>query len=92
MKTGKLIATKKRDALYEIEKITGLTFDQFTRSILLAQGGFAAFLEANRMSVRHSLSRITGLKFTADFTSRCHQHKCGKGSGKLGTVKATRND
>ena len=30
-----------------VEAVTGMTFDQFTRSILLAQGSFAAFLQAS---------------------------------------------
>jgi exonuclease SbcC len=40
------IPGKKTELLSEIERLVGLNFEQFTRSVLLAQGDFTAFLKA----------------------------------------------
>ncbi len=63
-KTGtddfQLIADKKSIALVEIQKVIGLTFEQFTKSVLLAQNNFAAFLKAKPAERAEMLSKITG--------------------------------
>ena len=43
-----------------IEEITGLTFHQFTRSALLAQGNFSVFLKAKEDERSNALEAITG--------------------------------
>lgn len=53
------IADKKTEALKEIEKRTGLTYDQFTRSVLLAQGEFTAFLKADKDQKAELLEKLT---------------------------------
>lgn len=58
--TNKIIAEKKREVQSEIEKITQLTYDQFLRSVMLAQGEFAAFLSANAKDKGTLLEKITG--------------------------------
>lgn len=58
--TGKIIQTHKKMIAEEIKKITGLNFEQFTRSMLLAQGGFAAFLKASPSERSPILEQITG--------------------------------
>ncbi|MFA9214211.1 MAG: AAA family ATPase [Candidatus Methylacidiphilales bacterium] len=55
-----LIADKKSIALVEIQKVIGLTFEQFTKSVLLAQNNFAAFLKAKPAERAEMLSKITG--------------------------------
>ncbi len=40
------IPGKKQEVLDSIERLVGLNFEQFTRSVLLAQGDFTAFLKA----------------------------------------------
>lgn len=86
VKTGKVIATKKRGVLSEVEKITGLTFDQFTRSILLAQGEFAAFVEAESEERSLLLEQITGKKDYTEISKQVHQRKSDE-ERKLGTLK-----
>ncbi len=44
----------------KIIEILGLTFEQFTKVILLAQGSFAAFLQANKSEKGELLEQITG--------------------------------
>lgn len=59
--TGRpIVADRKQDVLEAIEQRLGLDFDQFRRSVLLAQGEFAAFLEANGAERAELLERMTG--------------------------------
>lgn len=48
--SGKIIESKIRGVAEQIEEVTGMDFDRFTRSMLLAQGDFATFLQASRMT------------------------------------------
>jgi len=56
----KIIADKVRDKLDIIATLTGLDFSRFTKSMLLAQGGFAAFLNANAGERAELLEELTG--------------------------------
>ncbi|MCU4165493.1 AAA family ATPase [Carboxylicivirga caseinilyticus] len=57
---GEIIYDKKRNFEKEIEKITQLNYQQFLRSVLLAQGEFAAFLSAPAKDKGTLLEQITG--------------------------------
>lgn len=57
---GQIIADKIGDKNRLIEEITGLSFERFTKSMLLAQGGFAAFLNANANERAELLEQLTG--------------------------------
>ncbi|HNV71592.1 MAG TPA: AAA family ATPase, partial [Candidatus Ozemobacteraceae bacterium] len=48
-----------------VEQITGLDFNRFTRTCLLAQGQFAAFLEADDRDRAEILEQITGTEVYA---------------------------
>ncbi|MDP2796636.1 MAG: AAA family ATPase [Methanoregula sp.] len=75
-KTRKLLTTsKRRDVLEKIVEVTGLDFDQFTRSILLAQGGFAAFLEAKPDERSPILEQITGTGIYSIISIRVHERR-----------------
>ncbi len=50
----------KKDLLNRITEIIGLTFDQFTRAVLLAQGDFANFLKAKQNEKAELLEKLTG--------------------------------
>ncbi len=54
-----LLAEKKREFEQEIKRITELDYSQFLRSVLLAQGEFAAFLKAKPGERGQLLERIT---------------------------------
>lgn len=71
--TGKILETKLRDISNQIESITGMDFDQFTRSMLLAQGGFAAFLQANADQRAPILEQITGTDIYSRISVRVHE-------------------
>ena len=57
---GAILAEKSGDKLTLITDITGLDFDRFTKSMLLAQGGFAAFLNADANQRAELLEELTG--------------------------------
>ncbi len=58
--TNKILGQNKSDTLELISERIGLTFEQFRRSVLLAQGDFAAFLKAKSDERSALLERITG--------------------------------
>lgn len=51
---------KKTEILRETERLVGLNFEQFTRSVLLAQGDFTAFLKADKDAKASLLEKLTG--------------------------------
>ena len=60
LNTGEIIGQNKSDTLEAISARIGLSFEQFRRSVLLAQGDFAAFLKARSDERSGLLERITG--------------------------------
>lgn len=53
---GSKVTSKKQ----EVQKIIGLSFDQFKRSVMLSQGDFAAFLKSKPNERAQTLEQITG--------------------------------
>ena len=58
---GTLITKKKTDTSKEIVKRIGLSFEQFCRTSMLAQGEFTKFLRANDNEKSEILEKLTGL-------------------------------
>ncbi|WP_455590618.1 AAA family ATPase [Bacteroides sp.] len=50
----------KTELLKRISELIGLSFDQFTRAVLLAQGDFATFLKAGKNEKADLLEKLTG--------------------------------
>ncbi|NOX34642.1 MAG: AAA family ATPase, partial [Deltaproteobacteria bacterium] len=71
--TGRIIESKKRDVALRVEKETGMDFDRFTRSMLLAQGGFAAFLAAVPDKRAPILEQITGTGIYSEISKQVHE-------------------
>lgn len=63
-----------------IEKLTNLDFDRFTRSILLAQGEFDAFLNANSSEKGEILEQITGTQIYRDISKAVFEKNKALGS------------
>ena len=57
---GHILSNHSSDKLRQIAQITGLDFARFTKSMLLAQGGFAAFLQATANERAELLEELTG--------------------------------
>lgn len=73
--SGKILESKIRAVASRIESASGMDFDQFTRSMLLAQGGFAAFLEAAPDERAPILEQITGTEIYSRISIRVHERQ-----------------
>jgi exonuclease SbcC len=71
--TGKIIENKLSNVLEKVIETTGMDFQQFTRSIMLAQGDFAAFLDANPDERAPILEKITGTEIYATISVKVHE-------------------
>lgn len=68
------IPGKKTELLEEIERLVGLNFEQFTRSVLLAQGDFTAFLKAGRDEKSSLLEKLTGTHIYSEISKRIFEN------------------
>ncbi|HJL14963.1 MAG TPA: AAA family ATPase, partial [Sandaracinaceae bacterium LLY-WYZ-13_1] len=66
------VGGRKTDAKAAIERALGLSFDQFRRSVLLAQGDFAAFLNADPKDRADLLERMTGTEIYGLISQEAH--------------------
>lgn len=73
--SNKLIETKKSLVSRVIEEKTGMDFDRFTRSILLAQGGFDTFLKADVEQKSKILEQITGTEIYSEISRGVHERQ-----------------
>jgi DNA repair protein SbcC/Rad50 len=71
--SGEIFESKIRGVAEQIELATGMDFDRFTRSMLLAQGGFAAFLQAAPDDRAPILEQITGTEIYSQISIRVHE-------------------
>ncbi|MCP4808080.1 MAG: AAA family ATPase [Proteobacteria bacterium] len=72
LSTGELLGTKgrpKTQTLADIEARVGLSYDQFRRSVLLAQGDFAAFLKSAPGERAALLEKMTGTGIYAELST-----------------------
>ncbi len=70
---GKILASSIKDADKKVTELTGLTYDQFSRSILLAQGDFAAFLKATENERSEILEQITGTGIYSEISKKAFE-------------------
>ncbi|MCX5831055.1 MAG: AAA family ATPase [Deltaproteobacteria bacterium] len=63
-----------------IEKVTGMNFERFTRSMLLAQGGFAVFLQSSPNDRAPILEQITGTDIYSRISMKVHERRTGENS------------
>ena len=71
--SGEIFESKIRGVADQIESATGMDFDRFTRSMLLAQGGFTAFLQAVPDDRAPILEQITGTEIYSQISIRVHE-------------------
>ncbi|MGB0847420.1 MAG: AAA family ATPase, partial [Thiolinea sp.] len=60
LNTSQRFAGKKQELQHEIQRLIGLSFEQFRRAVMLPQGEFAAFLKAPTNDRAELLERMTG--------------------------------
>jgi exonuclease SbcC len=63
-----IIAEKAKEVDQQVEKFTGLDYERFRRSVLLAQGDFAAFLHAKEGERSELLEKITGSEIYSELS------------------------
>lgn len=76
---GKILADKISDKKDLIASITGLDFGRFTKSMMLSQGQFAAFLNAKPNERAELLEELTGTEIYGRLSAQVfEQHKQAK--------------
>ncbi len=73
--SGEIFESKIKGVADQIATATGMDFDRFTRSMLLAQGGFAAFLQAAPDDRAPILEQITGTEIYSRISIRVHERQ-----------------
>jgi DNA repair protein SbcC/Rad50 len=73
VQTGEILENKLNAVAGVVENVTGMDFDRFTRSMLLAQGGFAAFLSASPDKRAPILEQITGTEIYSNISIKVHE-------------------
>jgi exonuclease SbcC len=87
VETNLPISKKLSEVKREVEQLTGLDFDRFTRSMLLAQGRFAAFLQSTANERAPILEQITGTEIYSNISIAVFQHAKNVGN-ELDRLKA----
>lgn len=65
---GVVLTNKLRDKEALVEQLCGLDYERFTRSVLLAQGGFSAFLNSADKERAALLEQLTGTEIYGDIS------------------------
>jgi exonuclease SbcC len=73
MGDGQILTTHLNDKVKRVTEITRLDFPRFTRSMLLAQGGFAAFLNASANDRAELLEELTGTEIYGEISRRVYE-------------------
>ncbi|MCP4162004.1 MAG: AAA family ATPase [Deltaproteobacteria bacterium] len=68
-----ILENKKKLINKKTADITGLNFDRFTRSMLLPQGNFAAFLEAKENERADLLEKMTGTTIYSEISQETYK-------------------
>lgn len=64
----------KTELLTKVSELIGLTFYQFTRAVLLAQGDFATFLKAKQNEKAELLEKLTGTEIYSEISKGINGH------------------
>ena len=76
---GKILADKVTDKLEQTAALTGLDYSRFTRSMLLSQGQFAAFLNAKPGDRAELLEELTGTEIYGQISAMVFEkHKAAR--------------
>ncbi|QCO57335.1 hypothetical protein EOK75_16510 (plasmid) [Pseudorhodobacter turbinis] len=70
---GHVLANQISAVTEHVQALTGLSYDEFRRTVLLAQGDFDAFLRAETNDRAALLEKVTGTKLYRDISTRIFQ-------------------
>jgi exonuclease SbcC len=68
-----ILESKKTEVINKVTEITGLDYFRFLRSVMLAQGDFAAFLRADEKTRGELLEKITGTAIYTQLSKRAFE-------------------
>lgn len=71
--TGEAVGRTRTEVYQAIEARIGLSYDQFCRSVLLAQGEFSRFLLASEKERAELLERVTGTEIYRRISQAAHE-------------------
>ncbi len=74
-KEFEIIAEKISEVNNKVEEVCGLDYVRFTKSVLLSQGDFAAFLRSNESERSGLLERITGTEIYSKLSEKAFERK-----------------
>ncbi|MDG3086078.1 AAA family ATPase [Vibrio hannami] len=73
VESGKVLANQVKKKSELVESITGLDFSRFTKSMLLSQGQFAAFLNAKESERAELLEELTGTEIYSQISAKVYE-------------------
>lgn len=73
--SGVILESSLRRVSEKMIELTGMDFDRFTRAVVLAQGGFAAFLQASADERAPILEHITGTEIYSQISIAVHTRR-----------------
>ncbi|MCK9632596.1 MAG: AAA family ATPase [Methanoregula sp.] len=87
VKTGVPLESKQVKVQEKVIAVTGLDYQQFTRSILLAQGDFDKFLDSKSDERGTILEKVTGTEIYGEISIKVHE-RFGLEKARLDELKA----
>jgi len=96
--TDQVLEEKLRKVVARVETVTGMNFERFTQSMLLAQGRFAEFLQSDSDKRAPILEQITGTEIYSQISMYIHtrrseeRNKLDNMEAKLAGVKLLDDD
>ncbi|MDJ1499076.1 AAA family ATPase [Xanthocytophaga agilis] len=75
LETDQIMESKLTDVRERVTALTGLDYQRFLRSVMLAQGDFAAFLKAKESDKGELLEKITGTDLYTRLSQKAYQRK-----------------
>ena len=88
---GDILASSIKESASLILELTGMSFEQFSRSMMLAQGAFAAFLQAKSDERAPILEQITGSEIYSQISIMVHEWR-GQQRARLDELEAQLED
>jgi exonuclease SbcC len=88
---GQVLETQVSRVNDRVAELTGLTYDEFRRTVLLAQGDFAAFLDARTQERAAILEKVTGTGIYRDISRRVFERN-REVAAELATLETRRGE
>ena len=73
--TGTFITGSNNETQAKIQELTGLDFKRFRQAVMLEQGGFDAFLKANKNDRAEILELLTGTEIYSEISKSVYERK-----------------